>query len=349
VEFIPFEIKTEETIVAMRRREFMKTLGVAASSVLFCQTEITHARDRLGEILPQRILGKTKERVTILGAGGFHIGWTTEKDAQETIEAALEGGVRFFDTSQSYGDGESELRYGRYLIPKHRDLVFLMTKSNAKDAATVQKHLDESLKRLKTDYVDLWQIHSLSDPDDVDERIANGVLDVFLRAKETGKAKYIGFTGHRNPAAHLRMLERTAGSDIFDTCQMPVNALDVSQHSFINQVIPGLQKRDIALLAMKTLSDGRFFSIKRRLDRVQWETADPVVPERINIEEALNFVWSLPISVLITGAENADLMREKIELAKKFTAIDSQGRAQIAGRVVDLAKEGKVEYYKRVE
>lgn len=333
----------------MKRREFIKGLAATTSTLIVGGINPVVASDRLGSILPQRILGKTGEKVTMLGVGGFHVGWTGERDAQETIEVALEGGVRFFDTSQSYGDGESEIRYGKYLIPKHRDLVFLMTKSNATDAKTVQKHLDESLKRLKTDYLDLWQIHSLKDPADVSTRLENGVLEVFLKAKREGKTRYIGFTGHRNPAAHERMLEQVEDPDVFDTCQMPVNVLDPSSHSFIRRVMPKLLERKIGLLAMKTLADGRFFAQKKRLDRIQWETDQPVVPGRASLREALNFVWSLPVSVLITGAENAQLMKEKIRLTNEFVSMQQTERDELINRVADMAVEGKVEYYKRVD
>lgn len=332
----------------MNRRDFLRGLAVATPTVLLdCSGSETKHSDRLGEILPQRILGGTGEAVTMLGVGGYHIGWTTEKDAEATIEAALEGGVRFFDSAESYSDGRSETRYGKYLTPRHRDLVFLMTKTTSRTAAAAEKHLDESLKRLKTDYLDLWQVHSLQDPDDVDQRIENGVLDVFLKARDSGKARYIGFTGHRNPAAHARMLERTAGGHLFDTCQMPVNVLDPSRLSFIETVLPTLRERKIALLAMKTLADGRFFALKKKLNEIQWESDDPVVPKRISLDDALYFSWSLPISVLITGAENAALMREKVRLARSFLEIGAERRDQLVRRVADLAQQGEVEYFKR--
>lgn len=333
----------------MERRSFLKMLAAATGSIMVgCQGTSGTVKDRLGALLPQRILGRTGEKVTMLGLGGFHVGWTTERDAQAVIEAALTGGIRFFDTAESYASGTSESRYGKYLTPKYRDLIFLMTKTTATTAAGVQKHLDESLKRLNTDHLDLWQVHSLKDPQDVDDRIANGVLDVFVKAKESGKVRYIGFTGHRNPAAHRRMLERTADSEIFDTCQMPVNVLDPSKNSFIRGVFPTLQKRNIGLLAMKTLADGRFFPQKKRLDAVQWETDNPVIPNRMSVKDALSFVWSLPVSVLITGAENADFVMEKISLAKQFTALNEQQRNVLIEKVSDLAEEGKVEYFKQV-
>ena len=222
-----------------------------------------------------------------------------------------------------------------------------MTKTQARDAKTAREHLEGSLKRMKTDYLDLWQIHNLRNPDDVDGRLQEGVLDVVMKAKEEGKVRYIGFTGHSNPEAHLRILEKTTGSDPFDTCQMPVNAIDPSYHSFTGQVIPKLQDRNIALLAMKTLADGRFFGMKSNLQRgVVWRSDDPAVPNRLSIRDALHFAWSMPVSVLITGAENASLVREKVDMAKTFTGMSEADRLQLVSRVADLA-DGKVEYYKR--
>ena len=332
----------------IERRHFLKTLLAALPGVMIPWGCGGKAHDKLGRLLPVRKLGRTGEAVTMLGVGGYHIGWTTERDAAAVIETALEGGVRFFDTAEGYSDGESERRYGRYLTPQGREQVFIMTKTGAKDGDTARQHLDAALKRMQTDYVDLWQVHAIGSPEDVDRRIEGGVLDVFERAKASGKVRYIGFTGHRNPAAHLRMLERTADSGPFDTCQMPVNLLDPSYHSFIEQVAPILAKRDIALLAMKTLADGRFFPKKVRLDRVQWETDSPVIPDRVSVRQALHFVWSLPVSVLITGAENADLMREKIALARDFVSLTQADRQALIDKVADLAEGGKIEYFKKI-
>lgn len=332
----------------MDRRDFLKGVASLTPAVMVgCGGGNVGNSDGLGPILPQRILRGADEPVTMLGVGGYHIGWTTERDAQEAIEVALEGGVRFFDTAESYDDGGSESRYGKYLTPRYRSEVFLMTKSTARDAATAREHLAASLRRLKTDYLDLWQVHSLQDPEDVDNRIAQGVLDVFEEAKKSGKARYIGFTGHRNPAAHSRMLEQTAGQGIFDTCQMPVNVLDPSRLSFTERVLPTLNEQNIALLAMKTLADGRFFPEKVKLGEVQWESENSVIPNRISLQDALNFAWSLPISVLITGAENADLMREKIQMARDFVELSEAERTRLVEKVADLSRDTEAEYYKR--
>lgn len=304
--------------------------------------------DKWGDVLPKRKLGKTAAEVTMLGVGGYHVGWTTEKDAQAVIEAAMEGGIRFYDSAESYGPHTSEIRYGKYLTPKYRDEIFLMTKSTAKDAKTMKEHLEASLKRMNTDYLDLWQVHSVADPDDVDTRIENGVFDVVMKAKQEGKVKHVGFTGHQNPKAHLRVLERTAENPFFETIQMPINVVDANLDHFINSVLPKALDRNLGILAMKTMADGRFFGKKIRLEDTQWETDKPIVPDRLSVKEAIYFVWSLPVSVLITGAENEKLIKEKIKLAKGFTSFSEAQRTKLIEKVSDLAGDGKVEYYKRL-
>jgi uncharacterized protein len=331
----------------MDRREFLLALLATSLSTELVRASDANANtsDALGAVLPQRILGRTGEHVTVLGLGGYHIGWTTEALAQATIEKALEEGVRFFDTAESYGPGTSEKRYGRYLTPKYRDQVFVMTKSTAKDAKTAREHLEGSLKRLQTDRIDLWQVHSLESPQDVDRRIAGGVLDVVIQAKEQGKVRHIGFTGHASPAAHRRMLE--SAGDSFATCQMPVNPVDAgAANSFIGSVLPRLVEQQYGILAMKTLADGRFFSQKVMNERTVWATDDPVVPTRLSVADCIHFVLSLPISVLITGAENPTLLTEKADLARKFQKLSDSDRAALIERVAQDSTAGKVEHYK---
>ncbi len=331
-----------------KRREFLEKMALLTGSLMVPSAGLSNTnRDKWGEILPLRRLGKTGQSVTMLGLGGFHVGWTTERDAQEVIENALEGGIRFFDTAESYDRGGSEMRYGKYLVPKYRDDVFIMSKSTATNAATAKAHLEGSLRRLACDYLDLWQVHSLKDPADVDDRIENEVLEVFEQAKEEGKVRHIGFTGHQNPFAHKLMLSRTIDHDIFETVQMPINVIDAHFHSFIEHVLPHACERNFGILAMKTLSDGRFFKEKRRLDKIQWESDDPLVPNYISVKEALSFVWSLPVSVLITGAENAMLLKEKIALAKDFTLLSEDDRQDLISKVFDKGGNN-VEYYKKV-
>jgi predicted aldo/keto reductase-like oxidoreductase len=330
------------------RRTFLKSLaGVTAGlSVVKGSFGAEPSSDRLGEVLPKRKLGRTGEYVTMLGTGGYHVGWTSERDAQEVIEASLEGGVRFFDTAESYSKGVSEERYGKYLTPNYRDLVFVMTKSTGRDAKTVQEHLEGSLRRLKVDQIDLYQVHSIRTPDDVDNRIANGVLEVLLKAKEQGKIKYLGFTGHQNPYAHTRILEKTADSDIFDACLLPVNVLDASYYSFTENVIPKALDRDMGILAIKSLADGRFFAKK---EKANWTSDDPLIPNYLSIKEAMHYVWSLPVTVLISGNENATFMREKIALARSFAKLSEIERLALIDKVRDIALTGKLEYFKKKE
>ncbi len=330
------------------RRTFLKSLagltaGLSAAGVSYAKSQDS---DRLGEVLPKRKFGRTGEYVTMLGTGGYHVGWTTERDAREVIEASLEGGVRFFDTAESYSKGVSEERYGKYLTPRYRDLIFLMTKSTGRDPKTVREHLEGSLRRMKVDQIDLFQVHSLRTPNDVDDRIENGVLDVLVKAKDQGKIKYIGFTGHQNPFALAHMIERTSESEIFDGVQMPVNVLDPSHFSFIENVLPKALQRNIGIMAMKSLADGRFFASKKEAD---WTSDNPVIPNYLSIKEAMYFVWSLPVSVLISGNENATYLREKITLARSFAKFSEAQRMELVMKVKDFALAGKVEYYKRQE
>lgn len=330
------------------RRTFLKSLAGITAGLSLSHSAYSEEKnsDRIGEVLPKRKFGRTGEYVTMLGTGGYHIGWTTERDAQEVIEASLEGGVRFFDTAESYSSGVSEERYGKYLTPKYRDLIFLMTKSTGRDAKTVQEHLEGSLRRLKVDQIDLYQVHSVRTPQDVDNRVENGVLDVLLKAQQDGKIKYLGYTGHQNPFAHTRMLEQTAESDIMDGVLMPVNVLDQSYFSFTKNVMPKALDRDLGIMAIKTLADGRFFAKK---EKANWRSDDPIIPNYMSIKQAMHFVWSLPVSVIISGNENATYMREKIALARSFSKLSENEKMALIDKVKDKAQSGEIEYFKNKE
>ena len=330
------------------RRTFLKSLAGITAGLSLNHSAYSEEKtsDRLGEVLPRRKFGRTGEYVTMLGTGGYHVGWTTERDAQEVIEASLEGGVRFYDTAESYSSGVSEERYGKYLTPKYRDLIFLMTKSTGRDAKTVQEHLEGSLRRLKVDQIDLYQVHSIRTPQDVDNRVENGVLEFLQKAKQDGKIKYIGFTGHQNPFAHTRMLEQTEENNMMDGVLMPVNVLDQSYFSFTKNVMPKALDRNMGIMAMKTLADGRFFAKK---EKAGWTSSDPVIPNYMSIKEAMYFVWSLPVSVIISGNENATYMREKIALARSFSKLSENERMALIDKVKDKAQTGEIEYFKNKE
>ncbi|MDZ8118140.1 aldo/keto reductase [Pontiella agarivorans] len=333
----------------MKRRELLQQMAVAGTVLAppAAMTGTSHP-DPAGTVLPTRRLGKTGGPVTCLGLGGYHIGWPDDESvAQATIEKALEVGIRFFDTAESYGKGRSEERYGKYLIPRYRDHIFLMTKTGARDAQTAREHLEGSLRRLKTDHIDLWQLHSLDDPADADARLQAGVLEVAIKAKEEGKIRHIGFTGHASPYAHIRMTQHREVLENCATCQFPINPVDAaSHHSFIEHTLPALQKNNFGILAMKTLADGRFFGRKMMNGKTTWTLNEPVVPDVLSIEECIHFALSLPVSVLITGAENPQLVEEKASMVRNFSRLSEEQRLALANKVAAFAEAGKVEYYK---
>ncbi len=336
----------------MKRREALQQLAVAGTLLAppLARAE-SPGSDRLGPVLPKRTLGKCGIQVTCLGLGGFHIGWPEdEATPQAVIEKALEEGIRFFDNAESYAKGRAEERYGRYLVPKYRDDIFLMTKTAAGDAATARQHLEGSLRRMNTEVIDLWQIHALKTPQDADDRLAKGVLDEALKAQQEGKIRHIGFTGHASPYAHVRMAEHPAVREACTTCQFPINPVDAaSRHSFVGTAIPKLLECNIGILAMKTLADGRFFAKKEMNGSVKWTTSNPVVPTALSVEECIGFALSLPVSVLITGAEKPAFVEEKAAMVRRFSALSAAQRQSLVGKVAAFAEEGKVEYYKNAD
>ena len=326
------------------RRSILKTLAALTAGLLVPSKGIGNVfspGDRIGELLPLRFLGKTGEKVTMLGLGGAHVARCDEKTAEALIECAIEGGIRFFDTAYSYGNGKSEERYGKYLVSKYRDISYIMTKTTAESGKEALAEFERSLKRMKLEYVDLWQIHSVRSPRDVDRRIEQEVLEVFRKVKESGKARHIGFTGHTDFNAHKRMLERTS---ILETCQMPINCFDPNYKSFINNVLPTLVEQKMGILAMKTLSNGGFFG---GTSHYEGGSNPKIIPNVVSVREAIHFVWSLPISTLITGANDVEMLQEKIDLAKSFEKMDEKSRMELVARVGNADLEGaKVEFYK---
>lgn len=324
------------------RRNFIKILSGAAAGALLPVEYLTAGTnidsDKWGELLPVRRFGKTNEKVTILGLGGFHIGKHSDYEAQETIETAIEGGIRFIDTAESYQSGGSEEKLGRLMVPKYRDEIFLMTKTKARSGEEAQKDLEGSLRRLKTDRLDLWLVHSVNSVNDVNNRLNQGVLDVFFRAREEGKVRYIGFSGHVTPEAHLRIMEI---SDEFIAGMLPVNLVDPSYNSFIKNVIPELQNKDMGIIAMKTLAGGGFFGggfEGRRGEKTR-------VVDYISVEDAIHFAFSMPSSTLVTGPDNSEMLREKINYARSFRGMTEETQEELIGKVARFANTN-VEYYK---
>jgi aryl-alcohol dehydrogenase-like predicted oxidoreductase len=332
----------------LNRREILKSLfGMTAALMLpemsagqqAPATSPATVRDRYGELLPQRRLGKTGAMVTMLGLGGSHVGRPSEAEAQKIIETAIAGGVRFFDCAVVYQNGGAETRYGQFLTPKYRDVIFLMTKSQTQKPEDTRKDLEDSLRRLKTDYLDLWQMHDHRSIEDVDARIDNGVIEVLLDAKAKGRVKHIGFTGHWQASVHMHMLDRLARDkkDVLETCQMPINLADPSFNSFVLKVLPEVVRRGYGVLAMKTLAGGGFGG----------RGSNPrIVPGVVTAADALQFAWSLPISCLISGPDSAVQYQETIDIARSFKALDEQRRMELIAKVAPLVKNNNIEYYK---
>ncbi|MBD3327703.1 aldo/keto reductase [Candidatus Peregrinibacteria bacterium] len=301
--------------------------------------------DRLGNLLPLNQLGTSGPYVTNLGVGGAHIGEASEQEARAIIKKALEEGVRFFDNAPLYGDGRSEELYGQFLTPKYRDDIFLMSKSLAEDKNTALQDLDDSLNRMKTDYLDLWQIHGLKSPEDVETRVQNGVLDAYLEAQQNGKVKYIGFTGHSNYKAHLKMLEEIEKRGIrMTSAQMPINPADPHFNSFLTNVVPKFTEAGIGILAMKTLAFGRFFG-----GNIGWKSTDtyaePVVPATLSVADVLSFVWSQPITTLISGMASIDQVSHNAAIARKTPNLNQSELQKIIDATIPFAGQN-LEFYK---
>lgn len=335
------------------RRSFLRNFS-AATALGFVSRWAAQAQhsDRAGTVLPRRRLGRSGEMVTAFCLGGYHLGLPDDaRQAEAMVERAIELGVRFFDNARRYVGGRSEEYMGRFLTPKYRKEIFLMTKSPAKTGAEARKELDDSLKALHTDRVDLWQIHALGTPQDVDDRIRDGVLDAFLEAKAQGKTRYIGFTGHVNPKTHLHFLAwlKQRGLEL-DTCQMPLNVCDVSYESFQTGVLPVLLDRGYGVIAMKTMAGGSMMGQRIDTTPKDLKTEDiPNVLEKSGITpaECHQYVYSLPVSTLCTGCRTVEQIENNVAALRGFKSLSDAEKQRLA----DLARPFagfNVENYKRL-
>jgi aryl-alcohol dehydrogenase-like predicted oxidoreductase len=280
--------------------------------------------------IPRRPLGKTGLEVSILGLGGSHIGDArSDEEAVRIIQDAIDAGVNFLDNAWEYHDGLSEKRMGQALKGR-RDRVVLMTKvcTHGRNAEVAMKQLEDSLKRLGTDHLDVWQIHECVYYDDPDRHFApGGVIEALDKAKQQGKVRFVGFTGHKDPAIHLKML---ATGYKFDTCQLPLNCFDGNFRSFEQLVLPELNKRGIAPLGMKSLCG----------------TGGPVEKGAVTVREALRYAMSLPVACTISGVDSLDVLHQNLEIARQFTPMNEAERAALRRRVALYAEDGALELYK---
>ena len=279
--------------------------------------------------LPTRRLGRTGLDVPILALGGHHVGRAaSESAARVLVETALDEGIRFFDNAESYQNGKAERWLGAALEGVRSD-VMIMTKTHSprnRSADSARRHLEGSLERLRTDYLDVWQLHSTKSVDDVDRAFrSGGAMEYIMRAREEGLVRFVGVTGHVTPAAHRRALEYWDDGWRFDTFQFPINPIDYHQRSFQRQVLVDIVARDIGMIAMKTSADGR------------------LLREGIcTIEETLGYVWSLPVNVAVVGMETPALVRHNARLARDFEPMSPASLQALRDRIepdVDLALE----------
>jgi predicted aldo/keto reductase-like oxidoreductase len=282
-----------------------------------------------------RPLGKTGEKVSILCLGGWHIGDVKDdKEAIRIMHAAIDEGLTFFDNAWDYHDGHSEEIMGQALAQDgKRHQVFLMTKNCARDARGTRQHLEDSLRRLRTDRLDLWQFHEINYDNDPEWILERGALAEALKAQKEGKVRFLGFTGHKSPHIHLLMLDKHR----WDTVQMPINVCDYHYRSFARQVVPEANRRGIAPLGMKSLGGGAQY--KGRL----------VVEKVCSAEEARRYALSQPIASLVVGIDSMKVLQQDIALARSFKPLSEGEMKGLLARVAAVAGDGRHERFKSTQ
>ena len=281
--------------------------------------------------IPLRPFGRHADvSVSALALGGYHLGQIKSvRESVRLVHAAIDAGITFMDNAWEYNEHESEARMGR-AIADRRERVFLMTKvcTHGRDGKVAMRQLDESLRRLKTDYLDLWQIHECVYYNDPDRHFARGgVVDALDRAKQAGKVRFVGFTGHKDPEIHLRML---SFGYPFDACQLPLNVFDGSFRSFEQRVLPELLRQRIAPLGMKSLCG----------------SGDPVKKRAVRVEDALRYAMSLPVATTVSGIDSMRVLRQNVKIASNFTPLSQAAMDRLRRRVFDVASDGRFERYK---
>lgn len=317
----------------MERREFLKSAAAAASiaslAALLPAEEATPASNGM----LYRKLGGTGERVSAIGMGGYHIGkpGLEERDAIQLIHQAIDRGINFMDNCWDYNGGVSEVRMGKALSGGYRNKVFLMSKIDGRTKEAAAQQIDQSLQRLQTDHIDLMQFHEVIRLEDPDRIFAEGgAMEAMQEAKKAGKVRFVGFTGHKDPYVHLRMLEVAHWHNFhFDTVQMPLNVMDAHFRSFSHQVLPELVREQIAPLGMKAFGDHFVLESK---------TVTPI--------EGLHYCLNLPISVQITGIDNPQTLDQAFEATRTFKPMSSDQVTVLLEKTAAAAQVGKFELYK---
>jgi aryl-alcohol dehydrogenase-like predicted oxidoreductase len=280
--------------------------------------------------VPRRPFGRTGEVVSAIGLGGYHLGEVgTEREAIRIVHEAIDAGITFMDNAWEYHDGKSEERMGKALVGR-RDRVFLMSKvcTHGRDARVAMRQLEESLRRLGTDHLDLWQVHELAYHNDPDLHFARGgVIEALDRAKHEGKVRFVGFTGHKDPGIHLRMLSFDYP---FDSCQLPLNCFDATFRSFEQQVLPELERRGIAAIGMKSMGG----------------EGDMVRKRAVSAAAALRYAMSLPVATTVSGIDSPRVLRQNLRVARDFSPMTPREMQALRTRCADQAADGRFELYK---
>jgi uncharacterized protein len=314
------------------RREFLIETAASGLALGAAAADVRASEQAAGPSgLPTRVLGRTGQRVSILCLGGWHIG--SVKDPAEAVrimQAAVDEGLTFFDNCWDYHDGGSEEVMGRALEGARRDKVFLMTKNCERDYAGSMKCLDDSLRRLRTDRIDLWQFHEIIYDNDPEWVFEKGGLKAALEARKAGKVRYIGFTGHKDPRIHLAMLGKPFD---WDACQFPVNALDLHYRSFQGQVLPVCVKNNVGVIGMKGFGGGNGIAREAGLTP----------------EEAYRFALSQPVASQVVGMTSMEHLRQNVALARGFKPMSATEQAALADRVKPFATDGRFEQFKSTQ
>jgi predicted aldo/keto reductase-like oxidoreductase len=282
--------------------------------------------------MPTRILGRTAERVSIVGLGGWHLGAIKdEAEAVKIMHAAMDDGINFFDNAWDYHDGHSEEVMGKALaMDGRRRKVFLMTKNCERDYQGSKKNLEDSLRRLKTDHIDLWQFHEMVYDNDPDWVFEKGGIKAALEARKEGKVRFLGFTGHKDPRIHAKML---AKPQEWDTAQMPVNVMDPHYRSFLNEIVPLCLKKNVGVIGMKGLGgghpNGRFLT-----------------EAGLTSDECYRFCLSQPVTTQVMGINSMQQLKQDVALARSFQPLRPEENRKLLSRVKDLAGDGRHELFK---
>ena len=315
------------------RREFLKFASAGViTGTLHAAFPAVNSSAELKNGIPYRELGRTGEKVSLVGIGGYHLGKQVDpNESISIIRKALDEGINFLDNCWDYNGGESEIRMGKALRDGYREKAFLMTKIDGRNKATASSQLEESLRRLQTDRIDLLQFHEVirdTDPNRI--FAAGGALEAVLAAKKAGKVRFLGFTGHKSPDIHLKMLATAAQHHFsFDTVQLPLNVMDAHFDSFEKKVVPVLVKNGIGILGMKPMGDHFILDTK---------TATPA--------ECLHYAMNLPTSVVITGCDSPRILDQALQAARSFNPMTESEVSALLAKTAEAAQAGKYELYK---